>query len=122
MNDHVALALNDTNFRTEVLESSVPVLVDFWAPWCPPCQKLAPTIEELTYQYSESARVGKIDVDVNPESASTYRITSIPGRPDLQRQTGSGPYYRPPVTSSLRTGFAAGRCWRLSDAGYSIAV
>lgn len=78
MNDHVALALNDTNFRTEVLESSVPVLVDFWAPWCPPCQKLAPTIEELTYQYSESARVGKIDVDVNPESASTYRITSIP--------------------------------------------
>jgi thioredoxin 1 len=69
---------NDANFQTEVLESDRPVLVDFWASWCPPCRKLGPTIEDLAQAHSESARIGKLDVDQNPQTAASYGISSIP--------------------------------------------
>ena len=78
MKDHATLTLNDANFTPEVLESDRPVLVDFWAEWCPPCRVLGPTIEQIAVSHSDSAKVGKLDVDANPVSASEYGITSLP--------------------------------------------
>ena len=69
---------NDQNFGDEVLKSSQPVLVDFWAEWCGPCRALAPTIEKLAKDYSGKVKVGKVDTDVNRETALQYRIESIP--------------------------------------------
>jgi thioredoxin 1 len=69
---------SDANFQSEVLESDRPVLVDFWAPWCPPCRALAPTIEELARSYGDTARIGKLDVDQNPDRAASHGISSIP--------------------------------------------
>ena len=72
------LHFTDANFESEVLGSSQPVLVDFWAEWCGPCRLLTPTIEELASELGESAKVGKLNVDENPETAAKYRISSIP--------------------------------------------
>ncbi len=68
----------DASFKTEVLESDQPVLVDFWAPWCAPCNALAPTIEALSAQYEGQVTVGKLNVDENSETAAEYGIRSIP--------------------------------------------
>ncbi len=68
----------DTNFKSEVLESDQPVLVDFWANWCGPCHVLARTIERLNDHYDGSIKVGKLDVDENLQTAHTYGIRSIP--------------------------------------------
>ena len=72
------LHFTDTNFESEVLGSSQPGLVDFWAGWCAPCRLLTPAIEELASELGESAKVGKLNVDENPETAAKYRISSIP--------------------------------------------
>jgi thioredoxin 1 len=68
----------DTNFSTEVIESSEPVLVDFWAPWCGPCRQIAPMIEELSAENSGSVKIGKINIDDNPQAAQKYGVSSIP--------------------------------------------
>ena len=68
----------DANFEAEVLNSDQPVLVDFWATWCGPCRTIAPTIEELASDYDGRARVVKLDVDNNPQTAMKYGIRSIP--------------------------------------------
>ena len=68
----------DANFEAEVLNSDQPVLVDFWATWCGPCRTIAPTIEELATDYDGRARVVKLDVDNNPQTAMKYGIRSIP--------------------------------------------
>lgn len=66
------------NFANDVLESDVPVLADFWATWCPPCRALSPVIDQLSQEVGDKFRIGKINVDEQPELASRYGIRSIP--------------------------------------------
>jgi thioredoxin 1 len=70
--------ITDTNFEQEVLKSTQPVLIDFWATWCGPCRMIAPAVEELAGEYEGRARIGKLDVDNNQESALKYGVRSIP--------------------------------------------
>ena len=68
----------DTSFSAEVIESSEPVLVDFWAPWCGPCRHIAPMIEELSAENTGSVKIGKLNIDDNPQAAQKYGVSSIP--------------------------------------------
>jgi thioredoxin 1 len=72
------LVFTDGNFKAEVLDSPGVALVDFWAPWCGPCVRLGPTIDELATDFAGKAKVGKLNVDENSKVASSYGITSIP--------------------------------------------
>jgi thioredoxin 1 len=72
------LHFDDANFDAEVVQSAVPVLVDFWAPWCGPCQMVGPAIEELAGEYAGKAKVGKVDVDKAPRLATKYGVQNIP--------------------------------------------
>lgn len=72
------MEFTDQNFGAEVLESDKPVLVDFWAVWCGPCKMIAPFVEELAGEFDGKAKVGKLDVDNNQETAIKYGVRSIP--------------------------------------------
>jgi thioredoxin 1 len=72
------LKFTDQNFKTEVLESKTPVLVDFWAEWCAPCRIVSPIVEELAKEYEAKLKVGKLNVDENGAIAQGYGVMSIP--------------------------------------------
>jgi thioredoxin 1 len=77
MNENVREFTTD-NWENEVLQSEEPVLVDFWAEWCPPCRAIAPTIDELATEFAGRVKVGKLDVDSNDQIAGRYGVRSIP--------------------------------------------
>lgn len=71
-------AVTDDNFQTEVIESTTPTLVDFWAPWCGPCRMVTPVLEEIAAERGEALKIVKLNVDEHPNVAATYQVMSIP--------------------------------------------
>jgi len=78
MASEIVKEFNDQNFEAEVLKSTTPVLVDFWAEWCPPCRALAPTIDKIAKDYAGTAKVGKVDIEANHDVSARFGITHIP--------------------------------------------
>lgn len=76
--DNDIVVLTDDNFQSEVLESDMPVVVDFWATWCMPCRMFAPTFEEVAGEYQGKVKFGRLDTDANPKTSAEYGIRSIP--------------------------------------------
>ena len=74
----MAVEFNETNFENEVMNSKEPVLVDFWASWCMPCKLIAPVVEELSHELKGTVKVGKVNIDNNPELATRFSVMNIP--------------------------------------------
>ncbi len=74
----MVIDISDQNFEDEVLKSTLPVMVDLWAPWCGPCRMIAPVVERLAEKYDQKFKFCRLNVDENQQTASTYRIMSIP--------------------------------------------
>lgn len=78
MSDDKVIHVKDATFEAEVLESTIPCLVDFWAPWCGPCKAIGPVISELAAQYDGKAKIAKMNVDESPATPGKYGIRAIP--------------------------------------------
>jgi thioredoxin 1 len=78
MPDESLTAVTDDTFEAVVMQSPIPVLVDFWAEWCPPCRPMAQVLAELAEEFHGQVRIVKLDVDANPETTRAYRVTSMP--------------------------------------------
>ena len=74
----MTIEINDASFKSEVTDSAIPVLVDFWAPWCGPCKMIAPVLEEIASEYDGKLKVVKINIDENQTTPSNYGVRSIP--------------------------------------------
>jgi thioredoxin 1 len=74
----MAVHFSDGNFQEEVINSSIPVMVDFYADWCGPCKMMAPMVEKLSEEYEGRVKIGKINVDENPEATEQFQVMSIP--------------------------------------------
>jgi thioredoxin 1 len=105
------IEIGDASFASEVLESGLPVVVDFWAPWCGPCRMIAPIMEKLSRQYAGKMKFCKINVDDNPQSAAQYQAMSIPllvffknGR-EVDRSVGALP--EPSLRSKIEQGLGS---------------
>ena len=72
------VAVSDDTFETEVTQSDIPVIVDFWAQWCGPCKQIAPTLEELSEAYAGKVKIVKVDIDANPQSPGRLNVRGIP--------------------------------------------
>ncbi len=101
------LEFNDDNFESEVLKSDIPVLVDFWAPWCGPCRIVDPIVEEIANDYEGKLKVGKMNTDDNRQTAAKYGIMSIPtllifkGGEPKERIVGAQP--KPAITEKIKS-------------------
>ena len=78
MRENMEIKITDANFEEEVIKSGIPVLVDFYADWCGPCKMMAPLVSEMAQKYEGRCKVGKCNVDENPQTAEKFRIMSIP--------------------------------------------
>ncbi len=78
MSSDKVVVVTDAEFDSTVLQSDKPVILDFWAEWCQPCKMLAPTVEEIAGEYEDAVKVGKLNVDDNPDTATKYGIRGIP--------------------------------------------
>ena len=78
MSSDKVVVITDAEFDASVLQSEKPVIIDFWAEWCQPCKMLAPTVEEIAGEYEDKIKVGKLNVDDNPSTATKYGIRGIP--------------------------------------------
>ena len=109
--------LTEDNWQKEVIESKVPVLVDFTAAWCPPCQRFAPTVEELAASYAGKVKVGKVDLDANKGLATKYGVDAIPrvmifhggANPAVDFNDGKGAPTRETLVRALDAALAKGR-------------
>jgi thioredoxin 1 len=102
--------VTDNNFQAEVIESEVPVLVDFWAPWCGPCRMVAPVVEEIAQERGEELKVVKMNIDENQQTAITFNVMSIPTlmlfRGGQQVKTVIGAYPKKKLEAELEPALA----------------
>jgi thioredoxin 1 len=108
MSDHV-INVNDQDFAQAVLDSDLPVLVDFWADWCGPCHIVAPVVEEIAREHAGTVRVAKLNVDENPYTAQQYGVLSIPTLILFSRGEEQGRVLRGPKQGFHRADAPAGR-------------